>query len=412
MPGSHAVRVAFLSIEYPPVVFGGLGTYAAEVAKRVAGAGHEVHVFSWGRGERADGGVFAHGLDSMDFTRALKVISNEELGRWGPGLRYLNDVLTYNAFAAYEARRLSGSGSFDLVHAHDWLSAPAGMALADSLGYPLVFHLHSTERGRNLGGGSPTVTSMELRAAERADAVITVSNAMKECDLAPQGFPLEKVRVIWNGVDPEVYDPSKADPEMVAEVRAKYGGAGGPLLLFMGRLVKEKGVMELVEAMKHVRHGHPGARLLIVGQGYLRDHLIERARRLGLESTVVVLDRFLGLEEKLAFYAAADVAVFPSLYEPFGIVALEAMSMGKPVVVGASGCSGLREIVVPSGPDRCGVHVDGRNPKDIAWGISVALGEDAALMGANGRRRVLENFTWDITVRRTLEVYSSVAGHR
>ncbi|MGC8614164.1 MAG: glycosyltransferase, partial [Conexivisphaera sp.] len=79
---------------------------------------------------------------------------------------------------------------------------------------------------------------------------------------------------------------------------------------------------------------------------------------------------------------------------------------------GASGCSGLREIVVPSGPDRCGVHVDGHDPKDIAWGISVALGEDAALMGANGRRRVLENFTWDITVRRTLDVYSSVTGHR
>jgi glycosyltransferase involved in cell wall biosynthesis len=88
------------------------------------------------------------------------------------------------------------------------------------------------------------------------------------------------------------------------------------------------------------------------------------------------------------------------------------MSMGKPVVVGTSGCSGFRETVVPSGPDQCGVHVDGRDPRDIAWGIDAVLSSEdrGRRMGANGRRRVLEQFTWDITVGRTIELYSSVVG--
>ncbi|MGC9191980.1 MAG: glycosyltransferase family 4 protein [Conexivisphaera sp.] len=402
------MRIAFLSIEYPPVVFGGLGTYAGEVARRVAAAGHEVHVFSWGKGERVDGNVKVHGVEPMDFTRALAIVANDELRRWGPGFRYLNDVLVYNAAAALGAR----NWDFDLIHAHDWLSAPAGMALADSLGLPLILHLHSTERGRNLGGGSGTVAALELEAARRADAVVTVSNAMRDCDLAPQGFPLEKVRVIWNGVDPDVYDPSRVDRREVERLREVHGARGGILILFLGRLVREKGVEELVEAMPRVRREHPGARLVMVGQGNLRDSLLRRVRELGLEGSVFLVDRFLELGEKLAYYAAADLAVFPSIYEPFGIVALEAMSMGKPVVVGASGCSGLREIVVPSGPDKCGIHVDGRDPGDIAWGILAALADadEMRRMGENGRRRVLENFTWDVTVRRTLDLYSEVAG--
>jgi glycosyltransferase involved in cell wall biosynthesis len=408
------MRIAFLPIEYPPVVFGGLGTYAGEVARRVAAAGHEVHVFPWGKGERSDGGAIIHGIEPMDFTRSLSVVANDELRRWGPGFRYLNDVLTYNAFAAAMARELSAEARFDVVHAHDWLSAPAGMALADSLGLPMVLHLHSTERGRNsgAGSGSATVSSLELEAARRADAVVAVSDTMKECDLAPQGFPMEKVRVIRNGVDPLVYDASRVDPREVEALRNSYGVEDGPLALFIGRLVREKGIEGLVESMKHVRRDHPGIRLVIAGQGYLRDQLVKRIQGLGLEGSVAIVDRFLDLHEKLVFYAAADLAVFPSIYEPFGIVALEAMSMGKPVVVGTSGCSGFRETVVPSGPDQCGVHVDGRDPRDIAWGIDAVLSSEdrGRRMGANGRRRVLEQFTWDITVSRTIELYSSVAG--
>ena len=112
----------------------------------------------------------------------------------------------------------------------------------------------------------------------------------------------------------------------------------------------------------------------------------------------------------MRYYAACDLAVFPSLYEPFGIVALEAMAMRKPVVVGARGVSGFRDTVVPSGPGQCGVHVNGYDPADIAWGIRAVLEdpERARAMGLNGRERVLERFTWNRCVERTVEVYSKL----
>jgi glycosyltransferase involved in cell wall biosynthesis len=116
---------------------------------------------------------------------------------------------------------------------------------------------------------------------------------------------------------------------------------------------------------------------------------------------------FIPEEERILHYAACDVAVFPSLYEPFGIVALEAMSMERPVVVGAAGVSGMREIVICCGEEQCGYHVNPSNPSDIAWGINSALEnpEKIKWLGKNGRRRVLSEFTWDKIAERTLEVY-------
>jgi len=115
-------------------------------------------------------------------------------------------------------------------------------------------------------------------------------------------------------------------------------------------------------------------------------------------------------EERIAHYASCDVAVFPSLYEPFGIVSLEAMSMEKPVVVGATGVSGMREVVVPSGPDQCGFHINPSDPGDIAWGITSAL-EDynrKIQFGQKGRKRVLETFSWDVAAKRTIQLYSEL----
>jgi glycosyltransferase involved in cell wall biosynthesis len=120
---------------------------------------------------------------------------------------------------------------------------------------------------------------------------------------------------------------------------------------------------------------------------------------------------FIPEEERIAHYAACDLAVFPSYYEPFGIVALEAMAMEKAVVVGAAGVSGMREIVICCGEEQCGFHVDPNNPSDIAWGVISAL-ENPELrkqLGKNGRKRVLAEFTWNKIAKRTIELYESVA---
>jgi len=225
---------------------------------------------------------------------------------------------------------------------------------------PLVFHVHSTEKGRTLGNGSEVISNLELRGGKTADMVITVSNAMKE-ELKQLGFPEEKIRVCYNGVDPEKYNPNKVSKREIAQIRQKYGLKEEDLMIFfIGRLVWVKGVDKLVMAMQHVLKEVPNAKLVVVGMGNMQEYLKKLVENLKLQDAVKLRFEFIPEEERIIHYAACDVAVFPSLYEPFGIVTLEAMSMEKPVVVGARGVSGMREIVIPSGPEQCGFHI---NPK-------------------------------------------------
>jgi len=162
--------------------------------------------------------------------------------------------------------------------------------------------------------------------------------------------------------------------------------------------------------MPHILNEVPNAKLVVVGVGDMRGYLEKLVENLKIQENVKFRFEFIPEEERIMHYAACDVAVFPSLYEPFGIVTLEAMSMEKPVVVGARGVSGMREIVVPSGPEQCGFHVNPYDPKDIAWGIVNSIRDPAERerLGKNGRKRVLENFTWDIVARKTIELYEEV----
>lgn len=140
--------------------------------------------------------------------------------------------------------------------------------------------------------------------------------------------------------------------------------------------------------------------------------LISLIKRLGLENNVSIRGEFLPEKDRILQYAACDIAVFPSLYEPFGIVCTEAMNMAKPVIVGARGTSGLREQVIPSGPDQSGIHINPYDLLDIAWGINSVLQdpEYARKLGRNARKRVLDQFTWDKSIDQTLGIYEEVVG--
>jgi glycosyltransferase involved in cell wall biosynthesis len=133
-------------------------------------------------------------------------------------------------------------------------------------------------------------------------------------------------------------------------------------------------------------------------------------QNLKLQDVVKFRFEFIPEEERIAHYAACDVAVFPSVYEPFGIVALEAMSMEKPVVVGASGVSGMREVVVPSGQEQCGFHVNPNDPTDIAWAIVNAVQDPQRKLqlGQNGRKKVLQEFSWDVIAKKTIQLYNEL----
>jgi glycosyltransferase involved in cell wall biosynthesis len=231
-------------------------------------------------------------------------------------------------------------------------------------------------------------------------------------ELVGLGVVAEKIGVCYHGVDAEFFDPARAKPEDLQALRERYGFLeGDPVILFVGRLEPVKGVVQLLAAISEVVEKHPRSRLLVVGKGSL-EHEAREAEAGGLAT--VVTD-FLSPQEKMLHYALADICVFPSIYEPFGIVGLEAAAMAKPAVVGASGTSGLAEIVEnPAAEKPTGVHVNGRSPQDIAWGINLLLDDPQKIeeWGQNARERVLSLFTWQKAAERTLELYEGVLERR
>jgi len=417
------LKMAVLVYEYPPKIVGGLGTYAAEITRKFVLLDHDVTVFTMNDDtgslptRELWRGIEIHRPLHIDVSDSLPDVIAEDVRKWGRGIHLFSKILVYNYLTASkmvnELVRSEGY-LFDIVIAHDWLSAMGGIAIKRELDLPFVFHVHSTEKGRTMGNGSEVVSNVELRAAQTADMIVTVSNAMKE-ELIGLGFPAEKIQVVYNGVDPQKYSREEVSDEKVRAVKQQYGLKDNDVMvLFLGRLVWVKGVDKLIAAMPHVRQEIPNAKLVIVGLGDMREYLERMVQNLKLQDLVKFRFEFIPEEERIAHYAACDVAAFPSVYEPFGIVALEAMSMQKPVVVGASGVSGMREVVVPSGQEQCGFHVNPNDPTDVAWGIVSAVQDPQRRLqlGQNGRKKVLQEFSWDVIAKKTIQVYNELLESR
>ncbi|PIU58708.1 glycosyltransferase family 1 protein [Candidatus Bathyarchaeota archaeon CG07_land_8_20_14_0_80_47_9] len=293
-------------------------------------------------------------------------------------------------------------------------SSIAGIIVKNETRIPVVFHVHSTEWGRSGGHGSEVVSHLEQATAQLANRVITVSNAMKD-DLTRHGWNESKISVVWNGVDPKRYNPKNCKQEEIDEIRKKYEvPKDWNLLLFVGRLTWVKSIRNLVQALPVVLKEYPKTKLVILGKGEEQQDISEMASRLAVKENVICRFEFVPEDERILHYASADVCIFPSVYEPFGIVSLEAMAMEKPIVVGAHGVVGFREQVVASGPNQTGIHVNGEDPADIAWGIEEMLRDPkrAKTWGKNGRKRVLELFTWRKVAEQTINVYKSLASDK
>jgi len=413
------MKMAVLVYEYPPKIVGGLGTYAAEITRKFVLMDHDVTVFTMNDDagslptREIWRGIEIHRPLHIDISDSLPNVLAEDVKKWGRGIQLFSKILVYNYLSASKlVNELIRKESFkyDIAVAHDWLSAISGITIKKEVKLPFAFHVHSTEKGRTLGNGSEVVSSIELHGAKAADLIVTVSYAMKD-ELVKLGFPKEKIQVCYNGVDPQKYNPETVNTEQVSKIREFHGIKNEEsMILFVGRLVGVKGVDKLIMAMPHILQKTPKARLVIVGVGDLQDYLVNLVKTMRLQDSVKLNFEFLSEEERVLHYAACDVAVFPSLYEPFGIVALEAMSMERPVVVGAAGVSGMREVVICCGEEQCGFHINSENPTDIAWGINSALEspEKRKWLGKNGRRRVLEEFTWDKIAEKTIELYEQI----
>lgn len=390
------MRVLVLSWEYPPLVVGGLGRHVDALARELAAAGHDVVVVT--RGEsgspvdevREGVRVRRSAVDplAIDFT-------TESLLAWSQAVEH---SLIRTALPLVKRWRP------DIVHAHDWLVAQTGVTVAQVTGAPLVVTVHATEAGRHQGW-LPRPLNLAIHSVERwlvgqAAAVITCSVAMHDEVTRLFELPDERVTVVPNGIDLAPWRVSRHTRDLVRTAHA----AEGPLLAFAGRLVHEKGVQTLIDALPELRRRHAGLRLVVAGTGPHEDELQAHARRRRL-TRAIDWAGFVPDPELAAVFAAADTVVVPSVYEPFGIVALEAAAAGTPVVVSETG--GLHDLVLRN------VVAGSFPPGDtgaLIAAIDAVLGDPAAGRRAAARasRLIRREYTWTAVAQRTVEVFSAV----
>jgi glycosyltransferase involved in cell wall biosynthesis len=387
------MRIAHLAWEsLHSIAVGGLAVHVSEVTEALAAGGDEIHVFT----RSAPGHHHHEVVDGVHYHRL-------ELP---PGDDFLGQVAELNRRWVDEVFRVEDeAGPFDLVHAHDWLSADAMTWITAGRPRRTVFTIHSTEYGRCgnnfYEGESARIRQIERGGLHAADLVIAVSEALKTEIMWMYELADDQVTVIYNGVRAARF----TGPVDVEAARAPYGvGPGDPMILFVGRLVGQKGPDLLLEAVPEVLEQFPTAAFIFTGDGYLLQSLEHRSVHLGVAGAV----HFVGYTddgELERLFKSCDVVCVPSRNEPFGIVVLEAWSAGKPVV--ASSAGGTDEFVDDG---RNGVKVV-PEPAALAKGLLTVLGLDdrGRTMGLQGRADALDRFTWGAVARRTRAVYERLA---
>ncbi|MBV9125883.1 MAG: glycosyltransferase family 4 protein [Planctomycetes bacterium] len=387
------MRIALFSWEtLHSIAVGGVGVHVTELAAALERRRHEVHVFTRpGAGQPHYDDV--HGVHYHRCPFPLHPNFVDEI----------NNMC--RSFVHHFHGVEDSAGRFDVVHAHDWLTSNAAVWIKEGRGHKAVLTIHSTEYGRNgnrfFGGQFVRVQDHERHGTFCADCVITVSHQLKNEIRWLYQVPESKIRVIYNGVNAEVFDYS-LDP---GEIKRQYAiGPLDPTVLFVGRMVVQKGPDILVRTMPGILRYYPNAKFVFVGDGHMRHEVCTLAHQLGVAHALRMLGDKRG-RELHDLFKACDVVAVPSRNEPFGIVILEGWSAHKPVVSTKRG--GPAEFVW-HGVN--GLQVDD-TPDSVAWGLGTLLADHNCCrwMGRNGRAAVDAAFSWDNIAQQAEEVYFSVA---
>src|ERR671916_15617 len=384
------MRVLFLSGEYPPLIEGGLARHVRKLAENLAAQGLDVHVLARGReespAEEEMDGVVVHRVREPERPRDLS-----EFVTW---------IERMNADMLAAGVEVGDEESFDVVHGHDWLVASAGDHLAKRFRCPLVVTIHATEYGRHQGWvdkhPQSYIHGVERWMANRAERVITCSAYMREHVADIYGLEEERISVIPNGIDPSELVPV----DDLEALRSRFARPDERLVLLVGRLVYEKGFQLALEAMPGLIERVGDVRFLVAGSGTHEAELRKQAHDLGLDPHGTFLG-WIGDDVLHSLYRIADLTVVPSIYEPFGLVALEAMASGCPCLVADTG--GLRE-VVPN--EDVGLRFRSRDPGSLA-AMAERLLTDAELcdrLVAEASEHVL-SFDWADVARQVGAVY-------
>ena len=393
------MRVIMLSWEYPPKIVGGISRHVYDLAHALVKADVEVHVVTCEHpgapAEEVEDGIYLYRVTpdgpGNDFIHWVQLLNDAMLAR--------ADTLVAEILSKDDGRAL-------LLHPHDWLAHYAAAALKHKYHLPLVATIHATEYGRNNGIKGPTqeyINSVEGQLQHEAWRLIVCTEFMKrECEFALR-TPWNKMDVVPNGVDAAKFILPEFTAIEKAEFRARYAAPEEKIIFFVGRMVREKGVQVLIEALPKVRWGYHDAKLLICGGGH-REHLVHLAAAAGMERHVYFAG-FVPDDDLMKIYSIIDIACFPSLYEPFGIVALEAMAAKVPVVVSDAG--GLPEVVENN---VTGITTYAGNANSLADGLLKLLHEPetAERLVDAAYERVLTTFNWDTIAAQTIAIYDRV----
>jgi glycogen synthase len=385
------MKILMLSWEYPPKSVGGLSNHVFYLSKSLSALGHEVHVITCGDVNATieeKNGVKVH-------TVVPYCIDSEDFAKW---VMHLNFAMVEEA-----VKLINSKGKFDIIHGHDWLSAYAAKVLKGSYSIPMVCTIHATEHGRNNGIRTEMqryISSAEWMLTYDAWKVIACSDYMKGEIHNVFNTPLDKLSVIPNGVE----DDELSKDEDIASFRRQYAKDDEKIVLYVGRHVYEKGIQFLIEAAPDIISHYGNVKFIIAGKGPMTEELKDKAKYLGLGDKVIFTG-YIDDTERAMFYRAADAAVVPSLYEPFGISALEAMSAGCPVLV--SDIGGLKDIVEHKVN---GIKLMPGSKDSIRDNILELLNNKllSSEVSENGIRLVNERYLWDKVALCTVELYEKV----
>lgn len=406
------MRVGLITREYPPNVYGGAGVHVEYLAKELARK-VDVDVHCWGTQRSDEGRLQVHGE-----IPAPEIVGNSEV-KFKTALEAL----------ALNLAQMKLLGAIDLVHTHTWYASMAGFLAKKLYGIPFVLTTHSLEplrawKAEQLGSGYALSSWIERTAIMDADAIIAVSNGTRADILkAYPGIDAERIHVIYNGIDLNEYQRTAE-----RSVFQRYGiDPQRPFVLFVGRITRQKGVTHLVDAIPHLP---PGIQVVLCAgapdtpeiaaemRSKIETLRSQEAQNPTTAHDVIWIDQMITKPEAIQLYSNCAVFCCPSVYEPFGIINLEAMACGAAVVASATG--GILEVVVdcetgrlvpfeadpttsfPTDPERFS--------KDLAARISELLADPttARRYGAAGRKRVEAQFAWSAIAQQTIALYEQL----
>ena len=392
------MKVLMLGWELPPHNSGGLGVACLELSRALAASGADIEfVLPHYSGSFEHMKVTSAFSKPQDFFSLSSVYDSHKWQSSAKGFEYFDVDSQQTAFED-AVSYIAATSEFDIIHAHDWLTFRAALRVKWESGKPLVVHIHSIERDRAGGNqGNPLVREIEATTLLLADQVIAVSKHTKQAIIEDYGVPADKISIVHNSINPSDFAPLSEQNDYKYLVAMK--AHGWKVITYVGRLTVQKGLTHLIKAMAEAMHREPKTFLLFVGNGEQRDELIELAAGLGIGDRTLFVDFQRGKRLRDAFLAA-DLFVMPSVSEPFGLVALEAVGYNVPVLVSKQ--SGVAEVL-----QNC-LKVDYWDTNEMANQItavlrSPALGETLK----QGAKREFVHLSWGKQADQVMDLYQT-----